>query len=189
MVRAAARVGGEAANARPVELRHDRWRELVGNEHARRVEILQTIARSTAILSQVETETPGDVVHVALALVQISVVEIVEDGGQLVERALYRPLGVDPFVADHRRSPADQRRIIEHEQLGVEQGCQVRPFQLGDAMPDLLELLARSLPRTIQRRQLPRDAIDSNRKTDHLRALNGNQGGADGHAWRHTNTF
>jgi len=49
-------------------------------------------------------------------------------------------------------------------------------------MPDLLELLARPLPRAIERRQFPCDAIDGNRKPDHLRALNGDQGGTDSHA-------
>jgi hypothetical protein len=98
-----------------------------------RVEILQSIARPAAFLSQIETQTSGHVVHVTLSLVQIPVVDIVEDGGQFIERTLDRPLGVDALIANDRRGPAQQRGIVEHEQLRVEYRRQVGTFELGDA--------------------------------------------------------
>jgi hypothetical protein len=58
--------------------------------------------RSTAFLSQIEAQDDRDVVDVALPLVQIPIVDVVEHRRQLVERALYRPLGVDALVADDR---------------------------------------------------------------------------------------
>ena len=49
---------------------------------------------------------------------------------------------------------------------------------------DLLELLARPLPRPLERRQLARHAIQRDRKPDDLRALNRDQRRTDGHAGR-----
>ena len=99
VIRAAAGVGGEAADARPVELRHDRRRQLVGDEHARLIEILQQVARAALLAAQVHAQAAGHVVQVALALAQVRILDVVEDDGELVEGALHRPLGVDALVA------------------------------------------------------------------------------------------
>ena len=164
VIGAAAGVGGESANARPVELRDHRRRELVGDEHARRVEILQQIARTCPCSSlQVHAQPPGDVVQVALSLVQVGIVDVVEDGRQLVERALHRPLRVDPLIADDDRGAADEHRIVEHQELGVEDRRQVRALELGDAPPDLFELLVATAaaPARARTAHVPRDPARS----------------------------
>ena len=83
----------------------------------------------------------------------------------------------------------DEHRIIEHQQLRVEDRRQVGALELGDASADLLELLARSLTRALERGQLTGDAIERDRKPDDLRALNRDQGRTDGHTRRHPNAF
>ena len=60
-------------------------------------------SRGAALLvAQVHAQPAGDVVQVALALAQVRIVDVVEDRGHLVERALHRPLGVDALLADDR---------------------------------------------------------------------------------------
>ena len=83
VIRAASGVGREPADSRPIELRDDRRRQLVGDEHARRVEILQPIAGAALFVAQIHAQAAGDVVQVALALVQVRIVDVVEDRGEL----------------------------------------------------------------------------------------------------------
>jgi hypothetical protein len=79
-------------------------------------------------------------VQVALALVQVWILDIVEDGGELVEGTLHRPLRVDALFAEDRRGPPDQHGVVEDEQLGVEDGGEVAALERLDAPPDLGEL-------------------------------------------------
>ena len=67
----------------------------------------EQVARAALLVAQVHAQAAGDVVQVALALVQVRILDVVEDCGELVERALHRPLGVDALLADDGRRAAD----------------------------------------------------------------------------------
>ena len=175
MVGAAAGVGGKAEDARPIELRDHGRRQLVGDEHAGRIEVLQEIARAPLLAAQVHAQAPRHVVEVALALVQVRILDVVEHRGDLVERALHGPLRVDTLGGDQIRGAADQHRIVEHQQLRVEDGGEIGALQLRDARANLLQLLARALARALECRQLARHALRRNRKANDLSALDRDQ--------------
>ena len=100
VIRPAAGVGREAADLRPVDLRGQRRRQLVGDEHRRLVELAQQIARRRHALPQVHPQPADEVGDVALPLAQVRVGDLVEDGAELVEDLLDGPLGVDALLAD-----------------------------------------------------------------------------------------
>ena len=113
VIRAAAGVGGEAAHLRPVDLRGQRRRQLVGDQHRRLVELAQQIARRRHALPQVHLQPADEIGDVALALAQIRIGDLVEHRAELVEDLLDRPLGVDALLADERpprAAPASDRR-------------------------------------------------------------------------------
>jgi hypothetical protein len=62
-----------------------------------------------------------------------------------------------PLGGDEIRCAADQHGIVQHQQLRVEDGGEVRPFQLGDAAPNLLQLFVRT--------RRARSSADSSRAT------------------------
>ena len=69
---------------------------------------------------------PADEIgHVALALAQIRVGHFVEHGAELVEDLLDRPLGVDPLFAHQFGRARHEHRIVEHQQLRVEERGQL----------------------------------------------------------------
>jgi len=98
VIGAAPRVGGKAQDARPIELGDHRRRELVGDQHARRIEVLEQVPRPALLAAQVHPQPPCHVVQIALALVKVGILDVVEDGGNLVERALDRPFRVDALL-------------------------------------------------------------------------------------------
>src|SRR5204863_9896390 len=77
VVRPAAGVGPEAADLGPVHLCRDRGRQLVGYEHGRLVELAQQITGGRDALPQVHPETADQVRHVALALAQVRIGDVV----------------------------------------------------------------------------------------------------------------
>ena len=97
----------------------------------------------------------------------------------IIEGALYRPFGVDALGGNQVRGAADEHRIVEHQQLRVEDRGEVRPLQLGDAPSDLQQLLVRANARTLERGKLARHAIRRDRKPDDLRPLNRHESRAD----------
>ena len=120
MVRPAAGVGDERGEPLPVELRDDRRRELVGDEDQRPLEVLEEVERIPAG-AQVHAQAADDVADVSLALAQVRVVRLVEERGDLLERALQRRVGVQALGADDVGRALDQHRVVEHQQLGVEE--------------------------------------------------------------------
>ena len=61
---------------------------------------------------------------------QVRIVDVIEHGADLVERALHGPLGIDPFIRERPRRAPDQDRIVEHQQLRVEDGGEVGAARL-----------------------------------------------------------
>ena len=87
VVRAAAGVGGKAADLRPVDLRGQRRRELVGDEHRRLLDVARAgRAASPRPCRRFIFSRPDQVGDVALPLAEIRVGHLVEDGAELVER-------------------------------------------------------------------------------------------------------
>ena len=127
----------------PIELRDHRRRQLVGDEHERSVEVPEQAGRFIAG-TQVHAEPTDDVGDVAFALAQVGVVRLVEERGDFLQRALQRRFGVQPLVADDRRCPLDQHRVVEHQELGVEQIGVILAGDARDPRLDVLQLFARS---------------------------------------------
>jgi hypothetical protein len=111
--------------------------------------------------------------------VQIWIVDVVEDNGGFVERTLDRPLGVHTLVAHDGGRASDENRIVEHQELRVEDGREIGAARRRDSPPDLFELRPRPLARTLQRRELARHTIGPDWKTQHLRPLNRHERGTD----------
>ena len=148
VVRAPAGVGGEAEHARPVELRRQRRGQLVGDEHRRAVDVAQRVAGRRAVAGppQVHPHPAGDVGDVAVALAQIGVFDRGEHRAQLLVGAVHRPGGVDALGLDQLAGPAEEHRVVEDEQLRVEQRGQVVAGAAGEAVADLGELGVRPPP-------------------------------------------
>src|SRR5262245_7897910 len=106
---------------------------------------------------------------------QVWVVDAVEDGRGFVECALHGPFGIDALVTDDRRGAPDENRVVEHQQLCIEDSGQIGPARGGDATANLLELSPRSLTRPLEGGQLTRHPVRTDRKAEHLRPLNCDQ--------------
>ena len=92
----AARVGDEPRQPSAIELRDHRRRELVGNEHSGPSRSLNSSQR-VAAGAEVHSQAADDVADVALPLAQIGVFGLIEERGNLVERALERRARVQPL--------------------------------------------------------------------------------------------
>ena len=64
----APRIRREAADFRPVDLRGERGRQLVGDEHRRFVELAQQIAGGRDAVAEVHLQASDEVRHVAFPL-------------------------------------------------------------------------------------------------------------------------
>jgi hypothetical protein len=166
-------------------LRDHRGRELVGYQHTWRVEVLEQVSRPALLPSHVHPEPAGDVVQVALPFVQVRVLDVIKDRAQLVERPLNGPLGIDALNVNDLRCPADQERVIEDQELRIEDGRQLVTFQFRDLPADLLELFVRPGSRPFERGKLAGDAVRPDRKPDDLRPLNGDERWPDCGSARH----
>ena len=72
---------------------------------------------------------------------------------------------------DQLAGPAEEQRVVEDEQLRIEQRGQVVPGAPGEAVADLGELRVRPLPRLLQRRHFLADPLGRDREPYHLGAL------------------
>ena len=108
-------------------------------------------ARSVA---QVHADAAGDIGDVAAPIAQVRVVDVVEQRRDLVERPLHRPLRVHLLLADQRPRAADEQRVVEHQQLRVEQRRQLGARPGAQLAANGRDLLPRSLPRALEPRHL-----------------------------------
>src|SRR5437773_2309293 len=82
-------------------------------------------ARASLFAAQVQAQPSGHIMQIALALVQVGILDVVEHRGNLVEGALHGPLGVDALGGDQVRRAADEHWIVQHEELRIEDGREV----------------------------------------------------------------
>ena len=68
---------------------------------------------------------------IALALVKVRILDVVEDRGDLVERPLYRPFGVDPLRRHEIGGATHENGIVEHQELRFENRGEIGPFSNG----------------------------------------------------------
>ena len=141
MIRPTAGVRDEPGQTLPIELRDDRRRHVVRDEHQRPLEVPEEVG-GIAGLPQIHRQAADDVRDVALALAQVGVLRLVEECGNVLERALERGFGVQPFAADRVRRAPDQHRVVEHQQLCIEEIGVLDTRGRGDARLDLLDLCA-----------------------------------------------
>ena len=172
VIRAAAGVGGKAAHLRPIELRGERGRQLVGDEHGRFVELAEQIARSRHVLAEVHLQAADQIGDVAFALAQIRIGDLVEYAAEILEHLLDRPLGVDALRAHDLGGARNEQGIVEHQELRVEERRQLRAAPPRHARANVGELLARPLPALLEPRDLARDAPDRDVMPQHPGALN-----------------
>ncbi len=157
VIRAAAGVGGEAADPRPVHLRGERRGELVGDEHGRLVQLAQQIARRGGAVAQVHLQPADEVGDVALPLAQVGIGDLVEDGAELLEHLLDGPFRVDAIDAHDLGRARHHHRVVEHQELGIEERGELAPPAARDARPDVDELLARPRAALLEPAQLVLD--------------------------------
>ena len=138
VVGSAARIGREATHLGPVDLGDERRREFIGNQHRRFLERAQQVARRRDVLSQVHLQAANEIGDVALSFAQVRVGNLIENGAELVEHLLDRPLGIHQRVAHQRFGPRHEHRVVEHQQLRVEQRGQFRPAAPADAGANVL---------------------------------------------------
>jgi len=101
--------------------------------------------------------------------------DFIEHRAELVERLLDGPLGVDPLIADDLGDPRDEHRIVEHQQLGVEDRGQLGPAR-GDAGAEIDQLAPRSFAAFFQPIQFLPEARLGDLIAEHLRALDQDDG-------------
>ncbi len=78
-----------------------------------------------AAARQVHPQAADHVRHVALPLAEVGVLDAVEDAGEAFECLLDGPLGVHVLPADQVARPGDEHRVVQHQELGVEQRRQL----------------------------------------------------------------
>jgi hypothetical protein len=171
VIGAAAGVRGKAANLGPVDLRSQRRRELVGNEHGRLVHLAQQIAGGGHAVPQVHAQPPHQIGDVAFPLAQVGIGDLVEHRAELLEHLLERPFGIDLLLADERRGAREQHRIVEHQHLRVEERRQLGTAPALDPLTDGDELFARLNLRPLEPRQFVLEPLRRDPIAQRLRAL------------------
>ena len=128
VIRAAAGVGGEAADLGPVDLRGERRRQLVGDQHRRLVELAQQIARrrrrprrrfirsrpTRSATSPLRSRRYGSATSSKTALNSSNTCCTAHSALTRCSRTMSAARGT-------------QHRIVEHQQLRVEERRQLRP--------------------------------------------------------------
>src|SRR5262249_19434156 len=114
--------------------------------------------RGIAARRQVGAEASDDVGDVSLALAQVGIVHAVEQRRHFVERALQGRLRVQALVADDSRRAIDEHRIVEHQELRVEEVRVLGPERGADSLLDVLDLAARPAARGVEPLELGLDA-------------------------------
>ncbi len=105
-------------------------------------------------------------------------------GDQLVGGGAQRPLGVAALVADEGGGAADQHRVVDHQELRLEQRGGALAGDAGELGADLLELAARSALRLGEAGQLGTHAIGGDQIADVAAAGADYEGAALGDAGR-----
>ena len=152
-------------HALPVELRRLGGRQALGDQDEAAGQVLE--GRGVRRASQVELDPAQHVVEVGAPLAQVGIRELGEEGVELVGDRPQRPLRVDPFVADHGAHPVEQERVVQHQQVGVEDVRVRHPYLAGEPVPDGLELDPRGLHRAHQARHLRFRSLGSQDQTEH----------------------
>ena len=142
MIRAAAGVGREALDARPIELRRHRCGQFIRDQDRRPVDLAKQLARPARAVAQVHAQAAGDVGNVVLSLAQVRVLHGRELFVETLVGAMHCPGRVDAFGADDLLGLADQHLVVEHQDLRVEERGQLAARPLRDADHDVLQLLA-----------------------------------------------
>ena len=136
----AADVGAEAEDEGAVELRGVARVEVVGEEDVRGLD-----AREVAglLAHQVVDDAAGDIVDVQRALAEVGVVDLAEGLGVAVGDALEDLLDVELVPREGAQHFVDERAILDHEEVRVEDARVLRPDGHRDALLHLDDLLAR----------------------------------------------
>src|SRR5690606_32208945 len=98
-------------------------------------------ACASRTVAQVHPQAARDVGDVVLALAQVLVLDAREHRTELFVRAVHGPRGVDALGPDDLLSAPHEERIVEHQDLGVEDRRQLAPPRLAYAIADLPKLL------------------------------------------------
>ena len=187
VVRAAAGIGGKPADLRPIHLSRQRRRQLVGDQHRGLLHVLQEVARCRHVVPEVHAQAAHQIRDVSFTLAEIRVRHLVEHGAELLENLVERPLGVDALLANELGGAGHQHRIVEHQQLRVEQGGQLGAPAPQQPRSDVDQLLAGARAAGVEPRQLLRDARGGQLIPEHA-GPEPEDDGAPGHdAWRHAN--
>ena len=89
------------------------------------------------------------------------------------------------LVTHDRAGALDEERIVQHQELGVEDRREVPSGHTFDPGSDLFELLTRPLPGLVERRELTADVSRGDGEPDDLGPLNGHERRTNGDARRH----
>jgi hypothetical protein len=108
---------------------------------ATRIDGSEQVARRRDVLPQVHPEPSHQVGDVSLPLAQVRVGDLVEHQAEVVEDLLDGPLGVHALVAHQRLGARYEHRIIEHQDLRVEQRCEFGAASARHARADVAQLL------------------------------------------------
>ncbi len=156
MVRAAPGLERQAENQGRVDLGGNRRRQLVRDQDRRRVEVGQHARAARGGGQQVAPEAADDVRHVAAALAQVVVTHFREHVAELVEGAVERPLRVDAIRLDDPARARHQQRVIQHEQLRLEQAGEIGAGPLRHPVVDRPQLRDAGVAGLLQAAQLAR---------------------------------
>jgi hypothetical protein len=104
--------------------------------------------------AQVHAQAPDDVGDVPFAFAEVRILDFVEIGRELLERALQGRFRVQPLLTDDRGGAIDQHRIVEHQELRVEQVGMAAARGASHPVLDFPELLPRRGARVVEPLQL-----------------------------------
>ncbi len=121
--------------------------------------------------AQVHAHAADDVRDVPFAFAQVGILRLIEQLGDLLERVLQRGLGVQAPRQDDVARAIDEHRVVQHEQLRVEEVGVLASRAAGDARLDVLDLGARARARLVEALQLARHERFGHDEPDVARAV------------------
>ncbi len=136
----AADVGDEAEDKFFVQLRRHGRAQIVADEDAWLVQMLQV--KGVFDLQQVVQHAAGEVAQVGGALAEVFVLDGFQHGDVAVGRGVKGEVGVRLLFADDLDDLLDEHPVFEHQQVRVKNVRLVGAHRLGDAALDLGDLLA-----------------------------------------------
>ncbi len=110
--RAATHVRAERLHELAVEHRGVRWRQVVGKQDVRIIDLRQ---RHGLPAGEVHHDAAGDIVHVQAPLAQVRVVHLFEQTGVAVGHLLEHGLDVAPVPLEGAQDLVDERPVLDHE--------------------------------------------------------------------------